>query len=46
MTKLREKFFRYGGGGIICDCFASDDHDDSAHRLEDVCQLGDDGGVE
>ena len=35
---------------IICDCFASDDHDhghdDSAHRLEDICQLGDDGGVE
>ena len=35
---------------IICDCFASDDHDhghdDSAHRLEDICKLGDDGGVE
>ena len=34
---------------IICDCFASDDHDhghdDSAHRLEDICQFGDDGGV-
>ena len=33
---------------IICDCFASDDHDhdDTAHRLEDICKLGDDGGVE
>ena len=34
--------------GHDCDCFVSDDHDhnDSAHRLEDICQLGDDGGVE
>ena len=29
---------------IICDRFASDDHDhdDFAHRLKNVCQLGDD----
>ena len=31
-----------------CDYFASDDHDhnDNPHRLEDIRQLGDDGGVE
>ena len=31
-----------------CDCFVSDDHDhdDNSHRLEDIRQLGDDGGVE
>ena len=40
-------------GGVMMtdhdsDCFVSDDHDhdDNPHRLEDICQLGDDGGVE
>ena len=34
--------------GHDCDCFVSDDHDhdDNSHRLEDIRQLGDDGGVE
>ena len=30
---------------IICGC-DDDDYDDNSHRLEDICQFGDDGGVE